>query len=436
MNSIATPKRIEAGAPSLALSGSRLATLLAAVILTLLLVSFKPLNPGDGPQDGGGDLVNQLGYGSLGLLAIACLLLFSDPRRLIALASPWWGLLLGFFALSILHATDPAAAARAASFSIIILLGLVATLSMPHSFDGLSAAVKCAALAVLGLSYAGLVLVPDAAIHGAGGYEAQHAGMWRGIYAHKNIAGPVMACLAYAGLWLWRRGERKAGAAIVLAAVVFVLNTGSKTTVGLIPAAMLLVIVPNLVGMRRMVIAGYLVSLCAFGLATLGIVYIDTLKHLAHAVVPDLTYTGRTTLWAFGGEMIAKKPWTGYGYASFWGTDFLAGQDLAFDADWDFRGIVHGHDGYMDIAIAMGLPALVAAIIVFNIAPLFDYMRVPRLKDSVLFADFLMMVLLFTTLNAFVETFFFHRQDPVWVLVIFATLGLRMTARAVLPSKG
>lgn len=436
MNSIATPRRTEAGRFAAALSGTRLATGLATVLFVMLLVTFKPLDPGAGPQDGGGDIVNQLGYGSLGALALLCLVLFADPRRLAALASPWWGILLGFFALSILRAGDPGAAARAASFSIIIILGLGAALALPRSYDGLSTMIKTAATIILVLSYAGLVLMPEAAIHGAGGFEAQHAGFWRGIYSHKNIAGPVMACLAFAGLWLWRRGERKAGAAIFLAAMVFVLNTGSKTTAGLVPAAMLLVILPNLAGMRRAVVLAYVVSIAAFGLATLGIVYIDALKDLAAELAPDLTYTGRTTLWAFGGEMIMKKPWTGYGYVSFWGTDFIANQDLHFDADWDFRGIVHGHDGYMDIAIAMGLPALAAAVIVFNIAPLFDYMRVPRLKDSVFFADFLMMVLLFTTLNAFVETFFFHRADPVWVMLVFATLGLRMTARVTLPSRG
>ena len=282
---------------------------LATVLFTLLLVTFKPLNPGTGPQDGGGDIVNQLGYGSLGALAILCLALFADPRRVLALASPWWGLLLGFFVLSILRAADPGSAARAASFSIIIILALAAALSLPRSFDGLSAMVKTAAAIILVFSFLGLVLMPEAAIHGSGGYEAQHAGFWRGIYSHKNIAGPVMACLAFAGLWLWRRGEKGAGAAIFLAAMVFVLNTGSKTTAGLVPAAMLLVMLPNLMGMRRAVVVAYLVSIATFGLATLGIVYIDALKDLARELAPDLTYTGRTTLWAFGGEMIMKKPW-------------------------------------------------------------------------------------------------------------------------------
>ena len=436
MNSIATQTRIDRTGLEGILTGRAIATVLASIILAGLLIGFKPLNPGTGPVAGeGGDIVNQLGYGSLGALAILALLLFADPRRLAALASFWWALLLGFFVLSIMNATVPASAARSASFSFIIILGIVATLSLPRDMDSFSTVLKTSAILILGLSYMGLVVFPTAAIHGSGGFESQHAGFWRGIYAHKNITGPVMACLAFAGLYFYRRGERSVGIAIFLAAMLFVLNTGSKTTAGLVPAAMLLVILPNMVGMRRLVPLLYLTAVVLFGLGTLGIVYIDVLKDFAQTNFPDLTYTGRTTLWEFGGEMIAKRPWTGYGYVSFWGTEFLTTQDQPFDRAWDIRGIVHGHDGYMDIAIQMGLPAMVVAAIAFILAPARDYMRIPPRKENVFLGDFLMMVVLFTTLNAFLETFFFHRTDPVWVMLVFGTLGMRIPSRILLHTR-
>jgi O-antigen ligase len=40
-----------------------------------------------------------------------------------------------------------------------------------------------------------------------------------------------------------------------------------------------------------------------------------------------------------------------------------------------------------------------------------------------------MMMLLFTALNAFLESFFFRRADPVWLFFVMATLGLRLVAR-------
>ena len=100
-----------------------------------------------------------------------------------------------------------------------------------------------------------------------------------------------------------------------------------------------------------------------------------------------------------------------------------------FDRDWDIRGIVHGHNGYLDIAVIMGLPALAAAVIAFLVAPLVDYVRTGPRRENVYLADLFMMMLFFTALNAFLESFFFRRVDPVWMFFVMAALGLRLTAR-------
>ena len=40
-----------------------------------------------------------------------------------------------------------------------------------------------------------------------------------------------------------------------------------------------------------------------------------------------------------------------------------------------------------------------------------------------------MMIVLFTALNAFLESFFFRRADPVWLFFVLGLLGLRLVAR-------
>ena len=52
----------------------------------------------------------------------------------------------------------------------------------------------------------GLVLMPDVAKHNALSSEPEHAGLWRGIYSHKNVAGPVMAGMSFIGIYVLRRG--------------------------------------------------------------------------------------------------------------------------------------------------------------------------------------------------------------------------------------
>ena len=423
MNSIAHPRRIDWARIVAAFPPRRIAIILSSVMLAVLIVSFRPFQPAGAPGEAiGGDIVNQLGYGSLGGLALFSLLTFVDRRVLTTLLSPWWVIMLGFLALSVLNATDPAAAMRTAMFTVIGIITVGAILTLPRDADSFSAALAIAGLFTVLLCYAGLVLIPGEAIHSADSMEPQHAGFWRGAFSHKNVAGPVMACLSFAGIYLWRRGWTVIGLALFVLAMGFMANTGSKTSI-------LLVVLPGLMGLRMLTVAFFVIAVVGTGLATLGIVFIDPLADLAHRLAPDLTYTGRTALWEFSGEMLAKRPIFGYGYESLWGTPFILNMEQPFDRAWDIRGIVHGHNGYLDIAVIMGLPALAAAIIAFLVVPMVDYVRARPLRENVYLADMFMMMLFFTALNAFLESFFFRRADPVWMFFVMAVLGLRLTAR-------
>ncbi|HTV69922.1 MAG TPA: O-antigen ligase [Rhizobiaceae bacterium] len=412
---------------------AQVATVAATIMFTLVIVSFRPFSPsgaglpGEVPE--GGDIVNQLGFGSLGAAAIFALFTLVDRRVLTALLSPWWLLLLAFFGLSILHATDPSSALRTASFTLIGIMTMATVLVLPRDADSFSKVIAVSGFIVVGLSMIGLFVFPNEAIHTADSLEPEHAGFWRGVFTHKNIAGPVMACFSFAGIYLFRRGWRTSGILLFTLAMIFMANTGSKTTAGLVPASILVVVLPGLIGMRLATPLLFLLAVIGTGLGTLGIVFIEPIKHLANEFVPGLDYTGRTALWEFAGEMLAKQPWTGYGYESFWSTPLLTDSEQPFDRDWDIRGIVHGHNGYLDIAVIMGLPALVVACWTFLIEPVRDYMKIPLRKENVWLGDFFMMIALFTALNAFLESFFFRRADPVWMFFVFAIFGLRLVAR-------
>jgi O-antigen ligase len=429
MSNTGSLRRTEADGLLAGFTTRRVTTILSALILAVVIISFRPFQPTLGEVFEGGDIVNQLGFGTLGAISLFALAAFVDRRVLAALFSPWWVLLLAFLALSVLNATDPSAAMRAASFTVIGILAMATVLALPRDAGAFSSVLAFAGFAVVFLSYAGLVLLPDIATHTADSLEPQHAGFWRGVFQHKNMAGPVMACFSFSGLYLYRRGWKGIGAFLFATALFFMANTGSKTTAGLVPLAIGLVMLPGMIGMRLLTPVLFTIAVVGTGLATIGIVFVEPLGLLADQLAPGLTYTGRTALWKFSGEMIALKPWTGYGYESFWGTPLITGMDKTFDQDWDISGIVHGHNGYLDIAVIMGLPALCVAAIAFLIAPLFDYMRTPLLKENVYLADFFMMILLFTALNAFLESFFFRRADPVWLFFVMAVLGLRLVAR-------
>ena len=99
MNSTALPRRIDLGRIADAFPARRIATILASLLLTIVIISFKPFQPAPAPgTQEGGDIVNQLGFGSLGAFAILSLACFVDRRVLALLLRPWWLVLLGFLA--------------------------------------------------------------------------------------------------------------------------------------------------------------------------------------------------------------------------------------------------------------------------------------------------------------------------------------------------
>ena len=427
MSNTASLKRTEHAPLSAAFTREGVATAVAALLLTIVLVSFRPFQP-DGSGTSGSDIVNQIGFGALGAISAFCLLTLADPRTVRSLLSPSWLVMLVFFSLSVGRAIDPASALRAASFTLIGIMTMATVLALPRDAEAFSKVLVFTAAVVIGLSYIGLVVFPNEAMHTVNSSEPDQAGLWRGVFTHKNIAGPVMACFSFAGLYLFRRGRRWAGTAIFIAAMIFILNTGSKTTAAVVPLSILIVMLPGLVGMRLGTPVLFGLAIVTTAIGTLGIVFLPPLSHLAAAYFPDLTYTGRTTIWEFAGEMLAQRPWTGYGYDSFWGSPMLLNQDQPFDRAWDVRNIVHGHDGYLDIAVIMGIPALCVAAYTFVYAPMRDYMRIPLRKENIWLGDFFMMVVLFTALNAFLESFFFRRADPVWMFFVLATFGLRQVS--------
>ncbi|MEQ1953929.1 O-antigen ligase [Mesorhizobium sp. CN2-181] len=430
MSNTVSPRRTEPFSFSSPLSSVHLPTVIATGLFAILMISFQPFQPGGGGEpETGGNIVNQLGFGSLGAISILSLGLLATPRVVSALFSFSFLLMLGFAVLSVADATSPSAAMRAFSFTLIGILVVGTVLAIPRDADAFSTVLAVGGLTVVAICYVGLVLFPNEAKHTAASMEPQHAGLWRGVFSHKNVAGPVMACLSFCGLYLFRRGRKWAGAILFLSAFIFMANTGSKTTAGLVPVAMIVVAVPGLFGMRPVAAALFWIAVAGTALATLGIVFIDPLKQFVTWNFPEMTYTGRTTLWDFAGEMIMKQPWVGYGYDSFWGTPFLESMSQPFDRDWDIRSIVHGHNGYLDIALQMGLPGLGVAVWAFLVTPVVDYLRIPRYRENVLLGDLFMMILLFTTLNAYLESFFFRRADPVWMFVVFAVIGLRLAAR-------
>src|SRR5262249_28467522 len=202
-----TMRAVDATARSGA-TGTAVRSLLFVVILTPAWVSVNPfpslanlklIEVGDTS-----DVLNQFAYVAVGG-TVALYFLLRDPRALRPLLRPVYFAMLGWLIVSVATSGQPALSARRFIFSILVILLAAAAPLLPTSLRRFSDLTAAVVVAILLLCYAGLAFAPHVSIHQADDVvEPLLAGNWRGLFAHKNIAGAMMVIFVFFGLFVAR----------------------------------------------------------------------------------------------------------------------------------------------------------------------------------------------------------------------------------------
>lgn len=409
---------------ALALSGFGLFIL----ILTLQPFSVPPESTGPSAPNTG-NLVNQIGYLVLGGLYLAAMLRLTPRPVLARLGLGSWLAIFAVALLSTAQAPDPEASIRGLLLGAIALVVVAGVLVLPRDEADFAAGAVDACLAVLVIVYGVLVFAHPLAVHGAEGAEGVHAGEWRGHLSHKNFAAPVFSMMAMIGIYGWRSGLRWRGGLIVALCLVFVVNSGSKTTLGFLPVAVAVVLLGRLAGRPGLAVALHLLLVAALACLTLGTVLSQPLHGLAAALLSDPSYTGRDEIWRFGLSHVAARPWTGYGYAGFWQTPVVTGLEENYEASWDVRGIGSGHSSYLDALLMFGIPGGLVILWLLLVRPLRNYLAAARHPANRRLADLFAMIVIFMTYVGMLESFLLNRSDPLWILFALAVMGLELLRR-------
>lgn len=400
----------------------------ALVVSALLLVwiSTEPFKGVDQSDTLQGNIVNQIAFSLAGLCAIAALTLI-DVRALKPYLRPSYLLLIGWMAVSVILSNNFAVSLRAFAFSMIVLFVGATILVMPTGQRHFARLLGMATLAVLLVSYLGLLAFPDQAMHtGADINEPEHAGLWRGPFDHKNMAGAMMAIFVIIGLYVARALSPLFGYVIAGLAAVFLLGSFSKTSMLLVPVVLgtsWLATRTDRLWQRMAILLGPLVLCLIF---TVGTVVLPPARAVVDLVSPGQTYTGRTAIWEFAIESATKRPITGFGYEGFWGSDQVRFGEASQNTDDIASGMVHGHNGYVDALVGMGVPGLLLMLAALGVLPVIDHWRSRLIPENAALAELFIRIWLFASFNACLESFFFRRADPVWFSMLLAVLGLRL----------
>jgi O-antigen ligase len=406
----------------------RAATFIGTLLLTW--VSLRPFVDLSGAQlkdiTTGNETLTYAAFGCLALLTVA-LAMRDNMRGLETLLTPSFILFSGWVVLTVLLSLDPSTSIRRFALTACVIAVASTLMLLPKSQTELMRWLSIAALALLAICYLGILLAPNLSIHLAtDAQEPALAGDWRGPFGHKNGAAPVMVMLLFIGIYVARLGALLSGVAIIGFAGLFLLFSGGKSALALCVAVFLLTGLLSVIKSFWLRAIVLFTPLATLNLLSVGTVMSDGLENVAKMLPLDTTFTGRTDIWTFAFQALQQRLSIGYGFAAFWGSSSI--RDLPEGKEWaEFAS--HSHNGYLDSALAMGLPGLLLLIAVLVIGPLKNFHAADRGGNSGALSTMLLQIWLFGLYLASMESFFLDRADPLWFTFLVAVFGLHYLAR-------
>lgn len=402
-----------------------------ALFLAIFTVVFLTLRPFTDLRQNlavepaaGNDTLTYFVFFALAVSALALARRHAAPA-LAALKTPALLALAGWIVLSALISYDPATSLKRAVLCVLVAATAAAAPLLPRGRHELGAWLAAAVAFPVALSYFAVLFLPDLAIHSlADTLEPELAGDWRGVFAHKNIASPMFGLSAFIGLYLAGTGRARAGAAITLASLVFLVFTGGKTATALwLPAGLVGVYVARRPSgfLGRALVLGPPIAISALGF---GAQLSPALARLSATLPFDSSFTGRADVWRFVAEKMKERLIAGRGFDAFWDdTSLRANAEQGWVA-----GAAHAHNGFVDITLSMGLIGLAFTLWALVFAPFADLGEAARRGADPALRMLCAAMLVYGLWASSLETFLFDRANPVWFLLLFAVFTLRYLA--------
>jgi O-antigen ligase len=370
-----------------------------------------------------------LTYAVFGGLAVLCVALAMRDNMpgLATLLAPGYLLFGAWIVASVVLSLDPGTSIKRFALTACVTAVAATLMLLPKSQSELMRWFSIAALALLAICYLGLLLAPNLSIHQAtDAQEPALAGNWRGSFGHKNVAAAMMAMLLFLGISIVRSGARLSGAVIVALASLFLLYSAGKSSLLLCVAVLALTALTAVIRSFWLRAVMLIAPLLLLNMLSVGTVMNESLAEIAKMLPLDSSFTGRTDIWTFAVQALQLRLPTGYGFAAFWGSSSI--RDLPQGMEWAAFAS-HSHNGYLDTALAMGLPGLALLIAVLVIAPLRDFHAADRGGNNGPLAMALLQIWLFGLYLSSMESFFLDRADPLWFTFLMALFGLHYLAR-------
>jgi len=409
-----------------------------AAFTVFLLLVFVGLTPfavrspemmalGESGVSGAGDSMRQVTYlAAFSVIALGAFRKFGAD--MIALIPLLLALLVVWCVASSLWAAEPGVTFRRAGLEVVIVLSAmwgVEVLGIERALK-LFRGVLAAVLIVNWLS----IPFIKAAIHQPGEFDPALVGAWRGLYYHKNIAGAVTAISAMVFLFFAIDQKRRIDWLLFFAAAVFLVMTKSKSSMGLL-AVTLVAGAGYRIGWSR----GLNRSITIVTVMLLGVVGLTVelagWADISRLISDPQEFTGRAAIWQAEFAFITDHPLFGSGFGSFTDTGAISPLHKYVGGGW-IETVAHGHNGYLQLAVEIGIVGFALAILSLLGQPALVFWR--RDAIPVPFKAFLFSLFFFIALHNFMESDFLQSDGETWVTFLIMLAMLRQ-AQAICTSE-
>ena len=265
---------------------------------------------------------------------------------------------------------------------------------------------------VLGLSIMGslvAVAILPSAVHSSA--DSLIAGSWRGLFYHKNGAGPVAAIAVLIFLESYRRRRRFRDVFLLLCSVVFLVGTQSKTSMILVVFGVWVFLL-----VRGWYARGYFQLFAGFAFlfaVFLAIVLISFPEVQAALFDNPYNFTGRVGIWKTALAISESKPYFGYGFRSVFGSDDFSLIGFGYTP---FAAIApHPHNAYIQALLGIGLVGMLIAIWALVIQPLSTAIKIRG--DAVpSYIAICVTIIAFSALRGVFESNVMQFGRPGWIV--------------------
>ncbi|MGE0829689.1 MAG: O-antigen ligase family protein [Hyphomonadaceae bacterium] len=247
---------------------------------------------------------------------------------------------------SALWSIDAGASARR-GVSLMLSMGLGFYLAWRCDWARMLSILALAFAILIAGSFATALIAPSVGV-----MRVEHPGAWMGLWTHKNTLGQIMALGApiCAGAAMLNPARRRIWICCALGAGALVLLSTSKTS--LLAMALGLGVLAFGWAVRRGPIFALAAGFAAFaGFVVIGGAFWLAPDLIVGALGRDLTFTGRTDIWAALNDAFNARPWLGYGYAAFWLDDAGPAFWVREAVNWE---VASAHSGWREIALGLG----------------------------------------------------------------------------------